>query len=137
MLIENSLRFHNFYDHVHIDEKRFFIDTDRKHYYLAKDEAVPHRTAQSKRFLTKVMFLTAVARPRYDTARNKWFNGRIGLWPFVEQRAARRDSANRPKGTIETKTVVVNRVEMRKKMLEDVIPAIKALWPGILFILLD
>lgn len=106
---------------------------DRKHFYLTRDEAAPHRTTQSKRFMTKVMFLTAVARPRFDNGRNKWFNGRIGLWPFVETRPALRDSKNRPKGTMETKCVSVDRAEMRQRIVEDVFPAIRAVWPGTYF----
>ncbi len=33
---------------------------------MADDEASPHREGKSKRFIQKVMFLAAVARPRYD-----------------------------------------------------------------------
>ena len=50
---------------VHIDEKWFNEDVDRKTYYLLPDEENPLRCRKSKRFIGKTMFLTAVARPRW------------------------------------------------------------------------
>jgi hypothetical protein len=32
-----------------------------------------------------VMFLTAVAKPRYDDEGNCTFDGKIGIWPFVRK----------------------------------------------------
>ncbi|KAG2937904.1 hypothetical protein PC117_g11505 [Phytophthora cactorum] len=55
------------------------------------------------------MFLTAVARPRCDLATGIQFDGKLGIWPFVEQRAAIRDSERRPAGTIETKSINVTK----------------------------
>ena len=31
------------------------------------------------------MFLAAVARPRYDEEGNCYFDGKLGIWPFVRQ----------------------------------------------------
>ncbi|ETV89899.1 hypothetical protein H310_15260 [Aphanomyces invadans] len=47
-----------------------------------------------------VMLLAAVARPRYDTERGTYFDGKIGMWPIVEYRPAQRNSRNRSAGTI-------------------------------------
>jgi hypothetical protein len=127
---EPSLSFHDFYDHVHIDEKWFFIDKDRRTFYLTDNEQLDHRATKSKRFLTKVMFLVAVARPRWDTTRNQWFDGRIGIWPCVETQLAKRNSKNRPAGTPLTVPVNVDRVRARKMLVDQVIPAIKRVWPG-------
>ena len=69
------------------------------------DEEVPHRTCQSKRFITKVMFMAAVARPRGDVGSEDYFNGKIGIWPFVYKEAAKRNSKNRTKGTYVTKNI--------------------------------
>lgn len=52
--------------------------------YLAKGEKPPERSAKSARFLPKVMFLSAVARPRFDDDGECTFDGKIGIWPFVE-----------------------------------------------------
>ncbi|RHY22650.1 hypothetical protein DYB32_009442 [Aphanomyces invadans] len=51
---------------VHVDEKWFFATRVSKSYYLAPDEELPHRTCKSKKFITKVMFLSAFARHRWD-----------------------------------------------------------------------
>jgi hypothetical protein len=59
---------------------------------LAPDEEEPHRAAKSKKYITKVMFLYAVTRPRWDTRANRYFDGKIVMWPFVEQVPAQRAS---------------------------------------------
>lgn len=57
---------------VHVDEKWFYNDVDRRTYYLLPEEEPPIRRWKSKRFVGKTMFLTAVARPRYDYT-HSWF----------------------------------------------------------------
>lgn len=68
---------------IHIDEKWFYISENKANFYLAADEDPPLRTVKSKRFMTKVMFIAAVARPRHDTSRNCQFDGKIGIFPFI------------------------------------------------------
>lgn len=34
---------------------------------------------------TKVMFMAAVARPQWDPQRSEFFDGKIGVWPFVRE----------------------------------------------------
>ncbi|KAH9085651.1 hypothetical protein Ae201684P_005452 [Aphanomyces euteiches] len=48
------------WDVVHMDEKWFNADQDRRKVYLTPDETVEHRTTKSKRFISKVMFLAAL-----------------------------------------------------------------------------
>lgn len=58
------------------------------------------------------------------------FNGKIGIWPFVEDYVAARNSTNRPKGTVLKRNIAsVNRIESRRMMIDHVIPAIKSQWP--------
>ncbi len=52
-------------------------------YYMANDAASPHREGKSKRFIQKVMFLAAVARPRYDEADYLIFDRKLVVWPFA------------------------------------------------------
>ncbi|CAM9152632.1 unnamed protein product [Discosporangium mesarthrocarpum] len=53
------------YDWVHVDKKWFYVMKDGRGIYLHPEEDVPKPPrAQNKRFITKVMFLTAVARLR-------------------------------------------------------------------------
>jgi hypothetical protein len=72
------------YTDVHVDEKWFFLTRKQRRYKLAKDEADPHRTINHKSHVDKVMFLCAQARPRKDYARNKSWDGKIGIWPIGE-----------------------------------------------------
>ncbi|CAB1099614.1 unnamed protein product [Ectocarpus sp. CCAP 1310/34] len=76
------------------------------------------------------MFLAAVARPRYDTSRRCNFTGKLGIFPFTVQRPAQRNSRNRAAGTMETKCVEVTKEVFKRKVVDEVIPAIKARWPG-------
>ena len=58
------------------------------------------------------------------------FDGKLGIWPFVYQEAAKRSSKNRPRGTIVTKNIEsVNKTEYVKALVEKIIPAIKQKWP--------
>jgi hypothetical protein len=85
---------------VHIDEKWFYMTKKDRNYYLLPEEDVPIRSIQNKNCIEKVMFLTAVARPRFNNAGNAIFSGKIGIWPFVKEIPAARRSDNRPKGTL-------------------------------------
>uniref|UniRef100_A0A452XE60 Uncharacterized protein n=3 Tax=Aegilops tauschii subsp. strangulata TaxID=200361 RepID=A0A452XE60_AEGTS len=79
-----------------------------RNYYLLPEEDDPVRTIRNKNCIGKVMFLTAVARPRYDAEGNMTFSGKIGVWPFVQEIPAARRSEYRARGTIEMKSVNVN-----------------------------
>ncbi|KAF0682515.1 Aste57867_25371 [Aphanomyces stellatus] len=108
------------------DGSHFFV---KRKFYGYDDEVLALRAAKSKRFLTKVMFLAAVARPRYDVNRKRIFDGKIGIWPFVEKSPAKRKSKNRAKGTLVTKSVsvdsavytdmVLNNFAMGSKSIQD------------------
>ncbi|KAF0715306.1 Aste57867_3474 [Aphanomyces stellatus] len=117
-------------DVVHLDEKWFYITKVKRTFYLVPGEKVPKRKCKSKRFITKVMFLSAVARPRYDEVTGLWWNGKIGTWPFTEKVAAARSSVNRPAGTIETKTITVTKDIYRSFLVNKVLPAIESTWQG-------
>ncbi|ETV71522.1 hypothetical protein H257_13185 [Aphanomyces astaci] len=82
---------------VHVDEKWFYLTTVKGKFYVYDDEVLPHRQAKSKRFITKVMFLCAVAWPSYDVQRNRMFDGLIGMWPFVVKEPAQRSRKNLPR----------------------------------------
>ncbi|KAF0718359.1 Aste57867_1740 [Aphanomyces stellatus] len=75
------------------------------------------------------MFLAAVSRPRFDINMKCIFDGKIGVWPFVEQSSAARSSKNRPKGTMLTTTVSVDSEVYTNMIVDHVIPAIKSKMP--------
>lgn len=125
-------KFHHFEDHVHLDEKWFYICQNGQTYYLCDDEELPIRKVRHKSHITKVMLLAAVARPRDIVARwrgARSFSGKIGIFPFTEQRQARRNSRNRAAGTMETKCVEVTKEVYKRKVIDEVIPAIREAWP--------
>lgn len=127
----SSLHFHDMYDCVHLDEKWFYLTASNRRYYLTADEEPPLRVARSKRFITKVMFLVAVARPRFDRTKGEWFDGKVGLWPLITHEAAERSSRNRPKGAIVTKPIAsVDSTVYRTFLIDKVLPAIVACWPA-------
>jgi hypothetical protein len=66
-----------------------------KTYFLAEGEAEPHRAAKSKRYIEKIMFLAAVARPRFDTTQTSHFDEKLGIFPFTTMVPAQRSSQNR------------------------------------------
>ncbi|ETV63968.1 hypothetical protein H257_19097 [Aphanomyces astaci] len=111
---------HDMLDRVHIDEKWFYITKLNRKYYLWHDEDVPHRKCHSKAHIQKVMFVTAVARPRYDPAQRKMWDGK----------EAKRTSKNRVRGTPITVPMTVTKDIYRRFIIEHVIPSIRLKWPG-------
>ncbi|KAH9111269.1 hypothetical protein LEN26_008186 [Aphanomyces euteiches] len=75
------------------------------------------------------MFLAAVARPRYDYRRKTKFDGKIGVWPFVELVPAKRSSKNRPEGSIVVVPKNVDSLTYQPAILQKVIPLIKEKFP--------
>jgi hypothetical protein len=124
-----DLHYRAYFDSVHIDEKWFFLTEAQLKLYLVPGESAPTRSTRHKSHILKVMFLAAVARPRYNAEGECTFDGKIGIWPFVESVQAQRTSVNRPAGTMETKPVSVTAERYRQFLIEKVLPAIKARWP--------
>lgn len=130
-VVASNPSFINMHDYIHIDEKWFYMSKATQKFYLHREETDPLRTCKSKRFISKVMFMAAVARPRFDTSSNTYFNGKIGIWPFVSYEPAQRNSKNRVAGTVEIKPILsVNKQVIRGCFLERLLPAIREKWPS-------
>ena len=125
----NTSKFENMEDLIHIDEKWFYLTKDGQHFIIAVDEEEPYRHVQHKSFLTKIMFLCAVARPRYDTRRNAWFDRKIGIWPIGKWEPAKRSSKKHAKGTPVWKNQCIMRDVYREYLIEKFLPAVKEKWP--------
>ncbi|ETV72327.1 hypothetical protein H257_12488 [Aphanomyces astaci] len=121
--------FENMHDYVHVDEKWFFLTKVNRRFYVYDDEELALRSVKSKRFITKVMFLAAVARPRYDHHAKKEFDGKIGIWPFVEHTLAKRTSKNRARGAPVITPQTVDSGVYQAAILDKATPAIKAKFP--------
>ena len=106
-MVTSTMELNDMSNYVHLDEKWFYMTRETRKYYIVPGEKEPVRQCKSKTFITKVMFLSAVARPRYIDDSGDWWDGKIGTWPFVEYVPAKRTSVNRLAGTLETKAMVV------------------------------
>ena len=81
--LPNLPKFVDMYNVVHIDEKWFYMTKKKENYYLHPVEEEPLRTCQSKNYITKVMFLAAMARTRFDEEGNEIFSGKIGIFRLL------------------------------------------------------
>ena len=92
---------------VHVDEKWFYAMKEGSRVWLlpTEDRISPPQT-QNKGSIPKVMFIAAVARPQ-KRPDGTWFDGLVGIWPFVETVLAQRSSKNRPRGAPELKPINV------------------------------
>ena len=128
-LTNNVYTFKDCYDRIHIDEKWFYMTRDQQGYYLGIGEEEPKRNVQHKGHITKVMFLCAQARPRFNTATNSWWDGKLGIWPIGHIAPAQRKSKHRAKGTPVWHNLSITKVVYRKLLIEKVLPAIHTKWP--------
>ncbi|KAF7833179.1 mariner transposase [Senna tora] len=107
------------YNIIHIDEKWFYMTKRSRNYYMLVDEEDPIRSCKSKNFIDKVMFLVALARPRFDAQGRELFSGKIGIFPLVTYEPAKRTSFNRVAGTLETKPIAsVNKEVIRSFLIQ-------------------
>ena len=116
-------------DLIHIDEKWFYLTKDGQRFIIVADEAEPYRHVQHKSFLTKIMFLCAVARPRYDTNKNAWFDGKIGIWPIRKWELAKRSLKKCTKGMPVWKNECIMLDVYWEYLIQKLLPAIKQKWP--------
>lgn len=84
-----------------MDEKWFSIFQVKQRVILHPMEERRIQKCASKRYVTKIMFIAAVDRPRFDFHSKTWFDGLIGVWPFTTWKAAERTSYKRKKGKLE------------------------------------
>ena len=75
------------------------------------------------------MFLCAVARPRFNTSANSWWDGKLGIWPIGGWEPAQRASKNRPRGTLVWKNKPVTKGVYRELLISKLLPAIIEKWP--------
>ncbi|KAH6793329.1 hypothetical protein C2S52_003806 [Perilla frutescens var. hirtella] len=127
----NMLTFKSMYNTVHIDEKWFYMKKETHRFYLTPEEAEPHRSCKSKKFISKIMFMCAVSRPLLAVDGSVLFDGKIGVFPFTHKVPAKRASKNRSRGTLETKPIEsITQEVIRDCLINQVLLAIKLKWPA-------
>ena len=102
---------------------------DGQRFIIAADEEEPYRHVQHKSFLTKIMFLCAVARPRYDMNKNARFDRKIGIWPIGKWEPVKRSLKKRAKGTPVWKSQCIAWDVYREYLIQKFLPAVKERWP--------
>ena len=87
---------------------------------------------QSKRYVTKVMFLTAVARPIFDSHGNVIFDGKVGMWRVCDLRRRASNYISKSargvryrKGDFFVKDVNLGAVKYVEILMESLLPAVR------------
>ena len=75
------------------------------------------------------MFLCAVARSRYDTNKNAWFDGKIGIWSIGKWEPVKRSSKKHAKGMPVWKNQSITQDVYWEYLIQKLLPAIKQKWP--------
>ena len=91
---QDPSKFLDMMDHIHVNEKWFFLSWQRERYLLLPEEKNPKRCVKRKSHITKVMFLCAVVRPCFNPSVNSWWDGKLGIWPIGDWEPAKRASKN-------------------------------------------
>ena len=98
---------------IHVDEKWFFVqELKQKVRYLPCEDRPKEKTVVHKSHIEKIMFLAAIGRPEtfvVDGVSHYW-DGKIGIFPFVQWAPAKRNSKNRVKGTPVMEDITVDSV---------------------------
>ena len=125
----NTGKFENMEDLIHIDKKWFYLTKDGQCFIIVADKEEPYRHVQHKSFLMKIMFLCAVARPRYNMRKNAWFDGKIGIWPIGRWEPAKRSSKKRAKGMPVWKNQCITWDVYHEYLIQKFLPVVKEKWP--------
>ncbi len=106
---------------VDLDEKWFHTVELGSHLRVPIGVEAPVKKVQSKSNIPKLMFLVAVAKPN----KQHNFDGKIGIWPVMENYEAKRDSKNHKAGDVYLKPCSVTSELFERYVREKVFPAIR------------
>ena len=120
---------------VDIDEKWFFVVRCRGWVWILPDHMDPDTCrrlpVQSKRYITKVMFLTAVARPIFDSDGKCIFDGKVGMWRVCDYAQRKRNYTGKrlqyKEGDWYVKDASMGAVKYVEMVTELLLPAIEAI----------
>jgi hypothetical protein len=95
---DNNWQFKDEKHVIDVDEKWFFVDRETRNIrQLEGEERHNDENTQHKGHIEKVLFAAAVGCPQVRPD-GTFFDGKIGIWPVVEETYAIRASINRPAG---------------------------------------
>ncbi|KAL3519084.1 hypothetical protein ACH5RR_021673 [Cinchona calisaya] len=102
----------------------------RSHSNAIKPELIAENMKSRLHFCLSMIDPAAVARPRYDGSSNEEFFGKIGIFPFIYNKPAKRRSKNREVGTLQIKPITsVTKKVIRVFLINNLLPAIQAKRP--------
>ncbi len=112
-------------NHVDLDESYVLTTTLNRKLKVPPGFKRPIDRLKSKSNISKVMFITAVARPRPEHN----FDGKIGMWRVVMPYVAKRTSKLHHRGQRYMKDVTLNARLFQKTVLRKIFPAIRRKMP--------
>ena len=107
-------------DRIHLDEKWFFLTQEKEISLLLPEEKNPKCCVKHMSHITKVMFLCAIAQPRFNPSANSWWDGKLGIWPVGDWEPVKHKSKNRLRGTLVWKNKVVTKEVYRELLIQVV-----------------
>ena len=109
---------------VDIDEKWFYTFNKRGKLKVPPGHKPPKQAFSSKRFIPKIMFHTALAKPNAA----KGFDGLVFIEAYLKDKAAVRRSRNRAAGTIERKPYNISGKTYAAMMKKTIKAIRKKMW---------
>lgn len=91
--LHGVVKFKSMHNIIHIDENWFNFTTTSRKVYLAQGEEDPCRKIQSKKHISKVMFM--YLKTLFSSDGELLFDEKIGMFLFTKQEGAQRNSKNR------------------------------------------
>ena len=122
-------KYHDMLDWIHLDEKWFFLTQKKERYLLLPEEKNTKCCVKHKSHITKVMFLCAVACPRFNPSANSWCDRKLGIWPIGDWEPVKCKSKNTPRGTPVWKNKTVTKEIYRELLISKLLLGIIEKWP--------
>lgn len=117
---ENKTLFNDMMNEIHIDLKWVYnTPPSGNKFYRAPDEKEEIKETREEERGTRMMVMIVMARPRMDLDKGQMFDGKIGMFPFLDP--------NRPKPN--NMLPQVDEAAVKKMLLDQVLPAISKRWP--------
>ena len=127
-------RNNNWRAHVDIDEKWFYTYSNSGKLKLPPGVQRPKQRLKSKRFVGKIMCLTAIARP-IKNGQQRGFDGKVGCWRVTKQMVYKRRTTYRgttyEKGDERRVDATMDGEKFAKMLIDDVFQAVREKFHGL------
>lgn len=104
---------------IHVDEKWFYLTRVKGKVRITPNEPrFNDKTTQHKSHIEKVMFLSAIGKPQF-LPDGTYFDGKIGIWPFITEEEYKRNTKHHKKGDKKRKAVSCTAKEYLEMMTKE------------------